>query len=116
AAPGRPGRTAARGKPQRPPSSGSRTQPFPQTGYTLSRVALKVVPAGDERCDIHNGRTPASYICKDCVRELGVETGPAPAARGKPIRRLRSKLRNTGRRAPRRLRAPGWREVPPEAR
>lgn len=74
-------------------------------------MALKVVPAGDERCDIHNGRTPASYICKDCVRELGVETGPAPAARGKPIRRLRSKLRRAGRRSRRRLRSPGWREV-----
>lgn len=35
-------------------------------------MALKVVPAGDERCDVHNGRRPPKYICKDCMKELGV--------------------------------------------
>src|SRR5690242_16447278 len=74
-------------------------------------MRLKVVPPGDERCDIHNNRTPASYICEDCMRELGVESGSAPSIRRRPIRRLRSSLRRTRRRARRRLRSPGRREV-----
>ena len=50
-------------------------------------MALKVVPRGDERCDIHNGRKPATYICKGCVEELGVESGrPGTVRRGR-IRR-----------------------------
>src|SRR5690349_20583026 len=73
-------------------------------------MRLKVIPAGDERCDIHNERTPASYICEDCMRELGLENGRAPAVRGKRIRRLRSSLRRGGRRTRRRLRSPGRRD------
>ena len=38
-------------------------------------MALKVIPAGDERCDIHNNRKPPTYICKDCLKELGGEEG-----------------------------------------
>jgi hypothetical protein len=56
-------------------------------------MALKVVPAGDERCDIHNGRRPAAYICKDCLRELGVEGGQAVTVRRGPIRGARRLLR-----------------------
>jgi hypothetical protein len=56
-------------------------------------MALKVVPAGDERCDIHNGRKPATYICKDCLKELGVEAGPSVSAGRGPFRRLRRRLR-----------------------
>jgi hypothetical protein len=74
-------------------------------------MRLKVVPPGDERCDIHNNRTPASYICEDCMRELGVESRSGQAIRRRPIRRLRSSLRRTRRRARRRLRSPGRREV-----
>ena len=74
-------------------------------------MRLKVVPPGDERCDIHNNRTPASYICEDCVRELGVEPGSAPTIRRRPLRRLRSSLCRTRRRTRRRLRSPGRREI-----
>ena len=56
-------------------------------------MALKVVPADDERCDIHNGRNPPEYICKSCLKELGVEPEPAVSARGGPIRSARRALR-----------------------
>jgi hypothetical protein len=35
-------------------------------------MALKVVPAGDERCDIHNQRESRTYICETCLKELGI--------------------------------------------
>ena len=69
-------------------------------------MALKVVPAGDERCDIHNGRRPAAYICKDCLKELGVEAGATATVRRGPLRRARRTLRRPtrpARRAARRL-------------
>jgi hypothetical protein len=60
-------------------------------------MALKVVPAGDERCDIHNNRRPPKYVCKSCLEELGIDSaGPATS-------RKRS-VRSRARRAPRRLR------------
>ena len=56
-------------------------------------MALKVVPRGDERCDIHNGRRPATYICKSCIEGLEVESGrPGTVRRGR-IRRARRALR-----------------------
>lgn len=68
-------------------------------------MALKVVAAGDERCDIHNGRKPPKYICKDCIGELGVEAGPTVVAGGASGRRARRILRSRPvRRARRRLR------------
>jgi hypothetical protein len=57
-------------------------------------MPMKVVPAGDERCDIHNGRSPAEYICERCVRELGVETSRQRTSR----RPLRRRVRRTARR------------------
>ena len=45
-------------------------------------MALKVVPAGDDRCDVHNSRRPQRYICKDCMRELGIESAPGTSSRG----------------------------------
>jgi hypothetical protein len=65
-------------------------------------MALKVVPAGDERCDIHNGRKPPAYICKDCLKELGVEAGPTVAVRSGQVRRLQRILRGGPFRAARR--------------
>jgi hypothetical protein len=56
-------------------------------------MALKVVPRGDERCDIHNGRKPATYICEGCVEELGVEPGRPGTARQARIRRARRAFR-----------------------
>jgi hypothetical protein len=63
-------------------------------------VALKVVPAGDERCDIHNGRKPAQYVCKTCLREFGVD--PAQAATA-GLRPLRARIRWARRRFRRRI-------------
>src|SRR5262245_8024599 len=57
-------------------------------------MALKVVPGGDERCDIHNGRKPAAFICEDCLKEFGVEAGRTGAVRGNPIRRAGRAVRN----------------------
>src|SRR5512132_2797741 len=42
-------------------------------------MALRVVPAGDERCDVHNRREPQKYICERCLREFGIES-VSPAA------------------------------------
>ena len=56
-------------------------------------MALKVVPRGDERCDIHNGRKPATYICEGCVEELGVESGRPGSVRQGRIRRARRAFR-----------------------
>ena len=54
---------------------------------------MKVVPAGDERCDIHNGRSPAEYICERCVRDLGVETTRQRTSRRPLARRMRRSAR-----------------------
>jgi hypothetical protein len=56
-------------------------------------MALKVVPRGDERCDVHNGRKPATYICESCVEELGVESGRPRTVRRGRIRRARRVFR-----------------------
>jgi hypothetical protein len=56
-------------------------------------MALKVVPADDERCDIHTRRKPARYICETCLKELGLEAGPATTATRGPVRRFRRALR-----------------------
>jgi hypothetical protein len=56
-------------------------------------MALKVVPAGDDRCDIHNRRTPPRYICKTCMDELGVEAAPSESGRRGPVARLWRKIR-----------------------
>ena len=51
-------------------------------------MALKVVPAGDERCDVHNRRQPQKHICKTCVSELGIDpASPPPATRRARARR-----------------------------
>jgi hypothetical protein len=74
-------------------------------------MALKVVPAGDERCDIHNGRKPPAYICKDCLKDLGVET--TEGARRPSIRDTRRALRRPIRTARRALRrSTGRRRLP----
>lgn len=62
-------------------------------------MALKVVPASDERCDIHNGRKPPEYICKDCLKEFGIEPGGTGADRPASIRRARRTLRHPIRQA-----------------
>jgi hypothetical protein len=72
-------------------------------------MALKVVPADDERCDIHNARKPAKHICESCLKELGLEAGPATTATRAPIRRARRVIRRGPlRRARRALRRSGW--------
>ena len=54
-------------------------------------MALKVVPAGDERCDVHNRREPQKYICETCLREFGIEpVSPAATRRARARRALRS--------------------------
>ena len=49
-------------------------------------MALRVVPGGDERCDIHNGRRPPKFICQDCAKEMGIQT-PGVRARAREMRR-----------------------------
>lgn len=56
-------------------------------------MPLKVVPAGDERCDIHNQRAPANYICEDCVRGLGVEKTRERTSRRTLQREVRRRVR-----------------------
>jgi hypothetical protein len=54
-------------------------------------MALKVVPAGDERCDVHNRREPQKYICETCLGEFGIEpVSPAATRRARARRALRS--------------------------
>lgn len=54
-------------------------------------MALKVVPAGDERCDVHNRREPQKYICETCLREFGIDpVSPAATRRARARRALRS--------------------------
>jgi hypothetical protein len=54
-------------------------------------MALKVVPAGDERCDVHNRRKPQKYICETCLSEFGIESvSPAATRRARARRALRS--------------------------
>lgn len=65
-------------------------------------MALKVVPADDERCDIHTGRKPAKYICESCLKELGLDARPAVTVRRGPLRRSRRALRRLRSRIPRR--------------
>jgi hypothetical protein len=71
-------------------------------------MALKVVPADDERCDIHTGRKPAQHICESCLKELSLEASPATAVRRGPIRRVRRALRRPFRQARRAVRRSGW--------
>jgi hypothetical protein len=59
-------------------------------------MALKVVPAGDERCDIHTQRTPQRFICQTCLKELGNE---------QQVRTSRGSRRTRARRALRLLRS-----------
>ncbi|HET8592311.1 MAG TPA: hypothetical protein VFL56_01490 [Solirubrobacterales bacterium] len=51
-------------------------------------MPLKVVPAGDERCDVHNHRTPQRYVCEECLKEFGIES-PESATVHRPPRRVR---------------------------
>jgi hypothetical protein len=54
-------------------------------------MALKVVPARDERCDVHNRREPQKYICETCLREFRIESvSPAATRRARARRALRS--------------------------
>jgi hypothetical protein len=64
-------------------------------------MALKVVPAGDERCDIHTQRKPARYVCESCLKEFGIQ---ADRPRARPRRRVRVRAR----RAMRGLRRRRW--------
>src|SRR3954454_1930866 len=58
-------------------------------------MALKVVPAGDERCDVHNQRTPQRYVCESCLKEVSVRPAATPSTR----RRARRSARSLRRRA-----------------
>jgi hypothetical protein len=49
-------------------------------------MALKVVPAGDERCDVHNHRRPQTYVCETCLKEFGVDAAQPAPARRRPLR------------------------------
>jgi hypothetical protein len=62
-------------------------------------MALKVVPAEDERCDIHNQRNPPQYVCEACLDRFGID--PAQPTPGR--RSLRSRLRRARRRLRRNL-------------
>ena len=53
-------------------------------------MALKVVPAGDERCDVHNRREPQKHICETCLGEFGIDASPAATRRARARRALRS--------------------------
>ena len=45
-------------------------------------MPLKVVPAGDGRCDIHNRREPQTHICETCLKEqYGIESSQPVTAR-----------------------------------
>jgi hypothetical protein len=65
-------------------------------------MPLKVVPAGDERCDVHNHRTPQRYVCEACLKEFGIESpesegttvhGPSRRTRRRrALRRWRSRI------------------------
>jgi hypothetical protein len=51
-------------------------------------MALKVVPADDERCDIHNrGRQPPQYVCETCLKELGTDVQQPVATSRPPLKR-----------------------------
>jgi hypothetical protein len=53
-------------------------------------MPLKVVPAGDERCDVHNHRTPQRYVCETCLKEFGIESPESEAVTvHRPSRRVR---------------------------
>jgi hypothetical protein len=66
-------------------------------------MALKVVPAGDERCDIHtDGRKPPKYVCESCLKEFGID----PDSPDEPRRSLRARLRRARRRTRRRVARP----------
>jgi hypothetical protein len=56
-------------------------------------MALKVVPAGDERCDIHTQRKPARYICERCMQELGLEAGERAPQRSRSLRARARRVR-----------------------
>ena len=53
-------------------------------------MALKVVPAGDERCDIHNRRKSPTHICETCLKEYGVDPARPATTRRRP-RRVRAR-------------------------
>ena len=54
-------------------------------------MALKVVPAGDERCDVHNRRQLQKHVCETCLREFRIESvAPAATRRARARRALRS--------------------------
>lgn len=62
-------------------------------------MPLKVVPTGDERCDVHNRRDPPRYVCESCLREFGIDPSEPTAARLS----LRARLRRARRRFRRRI-------------
>src|SRR3954452_9101242 len=53
-------------------------------------MALKVVPSGDERCDVHNQRTPQRYVCESCLKEVSVRPATTPSTRRRARRSARS--------------------------
>src|SRR5512144_2187060 len=58
-------------------------------------MALKVVPAGDERCDVHNRREPQKYICETCLEEFGIESAPPAPTRRTRVRRAIRRWRSS---------------------
>src|SRR5512139_841761 len=57
-------------------------------------MALKVVPAGDERCDVHNRREPQKYVCETCLKEFGIESAPPASTRRARVRRVLRRWRS----------------------
>jgi hypothetical protein len=69
-------------------------------------MALKVVPAHDERCDVHTQRQPVRYVCESCLEEFGIDpTKPTTVRRSRRsrLRRLRRRLRRAIARGDRRI-------------
>jgi hypothetical protein len=62
-------------------------------------MPLKVVPAHDERCDVHTNRKPLRYVCETCLDEFGID----PTEPTERQRSLLSRLRGTRRRLRRQI-------------
>ena len=54
---------------------------------SLTAMPLKVVPAGDERCDVHNERARQKYVCETCLKKFGIDPEQSEAAEPERERR-----------------------------